>query len=475
MKKTLKLVLIFVGGLVAIIVSSLTGYFIISKNKTFYIYDVRLVEPNSGMKGYIYTDSEAEYTSIKNQVVYMRNQKSNLYPIAVYASSSSNTKDVVITSSDPSVAKIVYKDNACFVQYLKEGFVTITSELHGVKDSFNIQIHDQLPSGFTVFDYEYYGDYAEVFRNKIVSYADGMEYRFGFFLNNASQTGDNATIDSDLIEIDDGTFLMDTFESVTIDSETSELVVKCKVPSVAQTDDIDDTIVIQSFYYDENGEKVEGRTYNIDVHVVLYIPEFLQIEVSSTPDFDEGVVYTNTKKTEFSYTKEEIEADEDLKTALSQHLSAEKAENFLSKKEEKATYNAFFTDRVKSLYLRPRMVYSNGDVVYLKHGVNAAISYGGRNDLCYLDPTESYYILSLNTDNYFIGDVSSFTINVSLNSYGFNFSHSFVFEFKTLDNVSDFYKYDSEAKVYTYVYWDDRARFGNAIYDKNGNVIGFGA
>ena len=54
MKKTIKLLIIFIGGLTVIIVGALTGYFLISKNKTFYIYDVRFVEPIEGIKGYVY-------------------------------------------------------------------------------------------------------------------------------------------------------------------------------------------------------------------------------------------------------------------------------------------------------------------------------------------------------------------------------------------------------------------------------------
>jgi len=56
MKNTFKLLAIFMGSLTIIIVGALTGYFLISKNKTFYIYDVRFVEPVSSMEGFIYTE-----------------------------------------------------------------------------------------------------------------------------------------------------------------------------------------------------------------------------------------------------------------------------------------------------------------------------------------------------------------------------------------------------------------------------------
>lgn len=476
MKKTLKLVLIFIGGLTAIVISGLTGFLLITKNKTFYIYDVRLVEPNEGMTGYIYTDSEGEYTSIKNKVVYMNSKKNNLCPIAVYASASSNANDVKITSSDPSIAKIVYQDGGCYVQYLKEGFVTIESELYGVKDSFSIQIYDQIPSDFAVFDYEYYGDYAEIFPNDIVSYADEEEYRYSFYLNNASSTGANDVIDGDLIEIGEKTFNDGTFESVTIDSDTNELVVKCKKQDGTRTEDINDVIVIRPFFYDDNNEKVYGESYLINVYVVLYIPEFLQIEVSATPNFKESIVLTNTTiDSNFKENNSEDDIKND-KTLLKDYLSAVKAENYLAKNGESATYKILFTDRVKKIYFRPRMVYSNGDIVYLKNGTNSTIDFSNAG-LCKLDPTGDYYITELNESNYFTSNsIESFNVAISLTNYGYDLKHTFKFVYRKSEsaNVNEFYDQDKVTKIYTYSYWDSRARFTNEFYDTKGNVIGFG-
>ena len=162
MKQTFKLLAIFMGSLTIIIVGALTGYFLISKNKTFYIYDVRFVEPVSSMEGFIYTeipnslleneegekadaasDGEGagttegvegeeekftEYTEIKNQTIYMKSEATNIMPIAVYVNASIKVNSVEITSSNTDIAKIVYKDGGCFVQFLREGLVTITSE-----------------------------------------------------------------------------------------------------------------------------------------------------------------------------------------------------------------------------------------------------------------------------------------------------------------------------------------------------------
>lgn len=500
MKKTFKLVIIFIGGLTAIIVGALTGYLLISKNKTFYIYDVRLVEPIEGRAGYIYYDKgnkieqseedatggtsgesekvenveTIEYKPIKNKIVYMKSQATNICPIAVYVSSSDSVNNVSITSSDKDIARIVYKDGGCFVEYLKEGFVTITSEFYGVKDSFSVQIYDQLPSEFNVYDYDYYGDYAELFPNTLVSYADNVEYRYDYFLNNVSNTGTNENIDGDLIRIDQENLQTDVFENVYIDSATNELVVKCKKPEEVHKDNIDSTIILQSFYYAEDGRIVIENNYEVKVHVVRYIPEFLQLEVSATPDFEEKIVFTNTERKDISsLSSEEILANPSL---LDEYLMAEKAENYLTENGEKATYKAYFANKIERLYVRVRMVYTNGDIVYLKNGENATITFNGLtySDYCEKDPTDDYYVMTLNDTNYFTTDGKLFELGVLVDD--FSFSHTFNFEYKerTEENCSLYYDYDTETGIYTYKYWDDRVKFDNEIYDKDGNVVAFG-
>ena len=473
MKKTIKLVLIFFGSLVGVIAGSLTGYLLISQNKTYYIYDVRLVQPVDGMSGYIYTDRNASYTPMDNQTVYMNSAGGNLCPIAVYAASSTNSKEVTITSSDTSVAKIVYRNGKCFVQYIKEGIATISSEMKGVSDSFTIQIYDQIPSDFKVYDYAYYGEkYAEYFPNTIVCYADNQEYRYSYFLNNISQTGSNTNVDGDLIRTDETNIDKNVFLKAEIDSLTNELVVCCKKPTGTQTQNIDSTIVLQSFYKTEDGRTVIENNYIVHVHVILYIPEFLQIEVSSSPDFDEKMVFTDTVPVDINaYTPAEIQANPSL---LDEYLKYAKAENHLTKRHEHSTYNVYLNERVQKLYIKCRMVFTNGDVVYL-NGENASITFSNAT-YCELGPTGEYYIMTLDTTNYFTSPlITSFNVTISLNDYVFT-SDPFVFEYKSMvaENVEDFYDYNAATGVYTFKYWDERARWFNyEYYNENGDVIGF--
>ena len=279
-----------------------------------------------------------------------------------------------------------------------------------------------------------------------------------------------------------GYFSFNFFSNVYIDSATNELVVKCKKPETMQKDNIDSTIILQSFYYTENDEIVIENNYEVKVHVVRYIPEFLQIEVSSNPDFDEKIVFTNTvKKDASTVITEEMMLNpslitEEVEKELDNCLMAEKAEKYLAANGEKSTYKAYFTDNVGKLYARLRMVYTNGDIVYLKHNDNALITFNGvdNSPYCVMDPTNDYFIITLNDSNYFTVDGKKFNIGISL--LGFVFTHTFEFEYRTQTNanVLDFYDLDTETGIYTYKYWDKRAKFGNEIYNKDGKVVAFG-
>ena len=81
MKKTLKLVGIFMAVTLVVLVGGLSIYFLVQNNRTYYIYDLRIVEPVSNARGYVYTDSTAEFTSIKNKTVYMTADGSNRFEI----------------------------------------------------------------------------------------------------------------------------------------------------------------------------------------------------------------------------------------------------------------------------------------------------------------------------------------------------------------------------------------------------------
>lgn len=481
MKNTFKLLFIFMGGLTALIVIALSGFLIIEKNKTYYIYDVRIVQPISSLDGYVYFkddfDEEKNETSklvsIKNKTVYMKSVADNKFPIAIYASTSNNTREIKVVSTDTSVAKIVVENEKLYVKYLKEGETTIYTEVGGVKDSFILKVLDRVPSEFEVYDNAYYGaNYVDLFPNSIVGYADNKEYRYGYKLGDITGSEDISKIDGDLLRVDESNLDTDIFSSVKVDSSKHQLVVKCKTPTGNRLENINTSVILQSYTYDKNGNEIIHGNYIVSVYVILRIPEYMQLEVSSNPDFSEKVVYTSSLTTEHS--REEILANPLL---LDEFLSAQKDVKYLSARGEKAAYEVFFTKKVTKLYLRFRFVYTNGDVEYITNGENGDIVFDD-DARRVISPMDNYYILNLTTDNYFVksgNTYNDYNISVSLENYTFSFDFVFKYLEQTEDNARDYlYSYDADTGIYTYKYWDNRAKFTNEICDANGNVIGFG-
>lgn len=473
MKKTLKLVAIFAGIVFAAVVGGLSGYVLIAKNKTYYIYDLRLVQPVADANTYIYTNNALSYTSMKNQKVYMTSEEENYIPFAVYASSSNDTKNITLKSSDPSVAKIVYKDNKAYIQYLKAGTAVITTTLADVTDSFTVEVYNQVAEDFSVYDYAYYGDYAELFPNKIIGYSDGITYAYDYKAFSAAGSNAGDLLNNDLLRIDTSKLNTDIFEDVHIDGIKKQLVVKCK-PNIPTN--IDEQIVVQSYTYTENGDVRVENNYVINVHIVTYIPEFLQVVLAKTPDFEDGYVFMNTSVIDASdLTDENILSNPDI---LDEYLAYKKAENNLVEHNEKAVYETLFTEKVSKIYLKFRKVYTNGDIVYL-NPLETSKHYELEYDETYMKvaPTKDYFILNL-TSEYF-DSKTSFDIGLSLDvdgsEYSFDLWHDFKFTFADLNrtNIDKFYEYNEDTRVYTYKYWDPRTRYDNEVYNELGQVVGF--
>ncbi len=465
MKKTLKLVAIFAAILVVGIAAVVSGYILISKNKTYYIYDLRIIEPIASRNGYIYK-GEGEYISMKNKKVYMTSEEENFLEIAVFADVSANINQLKIYSSNPSVARVIVRDRKCFVNYISAGEATITTSLGGVTDSFVISVYDQVSTSFGVYDYAYYGaSYASYFPNNIIGYADDVTYSYDYLAFSAAGEMADDVLNNNLLKIDQSKLNKDVFKSVSIDAENKKLVVTC---NSGLEDNIDEQIAIQSFTYNANGEESITNNYVVNVHVVAYTPEFLQMVVSKSPNFEDDAVFVNTQVIDNStLTEENITTSKEL---LTDYLAYKKAENYLAEIGEKATYNLTFTSKVDTLYIKFRKVYTNGDIVYLNESNrNEIFSLGA--DMSYLkpQPTGDYYKLVLTAD-YFATPETTFNIVLGLLDY--NLAHTFKIEFTELNqsNVDKFYQGNSEGFI-DYIYWDPRTRYDNEIYDENGNLI----
>lgn len=513
MKKTLKLVGLGMLAFTVVVAATIAIYILINNNKTYYIYDVRIVEPVSNSYYYIYTDSETRYTLKKNQVVYMTNANSNRFEIGVYAHTSTDTTNVELTTSNNDVAGITIRNGRCFVEYKKAGEAVITASLAGVSDKITVTVYDNVAENMIVFDDAYYGDnYKEYYPNRVISYADDNLYSYNYVVSNFENGEFSENINSDNLRVE---YDRDIFQNVYINPNNQTLNIQCKsvITHVDEegnetrtpvTNNNDSAIYIQSFSKRDNNESVV-KNYVVTVHIVADTPQYLQILLSTTPDFKDESVYIYTQ----NYDGQEIDvANKDI---VDEILANQKENTYLKANDEKEYYQVFFTDKVSTIYMKIRKIYTNGSIVYLnpltiyenqekyiekevpleegeegEEGQETKIVYEryvervevnpftlvASNDTNFtISKNQNYYVLRLNKD--YFDENSEFVIDVSLDNY--DLSKEFVFTYKSLtnDNVSYFYDYNDETGVYTYKYWDPRTEFDNVIYNTKGEIIGF--
>lgn len=489
MKKTFKLLAIFMGSFLVVVTGALGGYFLISQNKTYYIYDVRLVEPVENSKYYVYTDAEREestgtdgvvnsaisYTSIKNKKVYLTSNNDNYFEIGVYANTSTNTTNVELSSSNPSVANVVYRGTKCYIYYYKEGVATITANVSGVTDSIDVYVYNSLAKEISIYDNAYYGKFAGIYENKLVAYSDMIEYQYDYSATNAFNNNQDE-INNSLIRVDQTSIDETIFNKVSIDSKNKKLILQCKSDL---TEEKNTRLVIQSYYIDSDGnERLSQTPCYVDVRVIAYAPEFVQVEVSGTPDFKDACMFMNTE-----YVAESLLTEENVKndpTLLEKYLSYQKAEQYLALNGEKSVYQSFFNEKVNTIYIRFRKVYTNGDIVYLNPlGVEKnpfEIAFANATDSNYLKvaSNEKFYTLTLSADYFEAAEHPTFNFTLKLSDFDLN--HEFKFEYASIAdaaNLPKYFNYNKETKVFTYKYWDKRAIFKNAVCDEAGNIIGF--
>lgn len=516
MKKTLKLVGIFIAILTVGITGGLSVYFLIQNNKTYYIDDIRIIEPIAEANTYIYTNAENTYATLKNQKVYMTAESDNLLEIAVFLDTTASLSKLKIQSSDRSVADIVYLNGKCYVEYKKAGQAEISVSIDMVKDSFMLYVYNRPADEFNVYDLTYYGKYAEKFANKIVAYADDKLYEYDFSSKSAFYEesdeeveepaapvaqpqaenneelpegelpeeekkpiidfkDDDETVNGDLLEIDRTSVNEDVFAYVELDASTRKLSIQCKssLSEILNSEGklhLDESIVIQSYYYSAEGEKKPSKSYVVDVHIIPDAPEFLQVEMAATPDFENSYILMDTK--DFAgATEEEIAAN------IESFLSFQKAEQYLLNQEEKSSYTAFFTDKVSEIYLKFRKVYTNGDIVYLDElsKEENPFSLSFEDDRLILSQNKEYYTLKLDREYFETNGSNFYEISLQLGDF-LSKNSTFKFEFKEFneDNLFDFYEFDVETLSFRYKYWDLRTRYSNEFCDPDGNIVDFG-
>ncbi len=495
MKKTLKLLLIFMGSIVVLLVGGIGGYSLIMNNQTFYIYDLRFVQPSDGERGYIYTKDGENYKTMPTSKVYLQSEDENYLPVAVFVSTSNGNTSIGISSSDESVAKIEYRDNKCFVKYLKAGEATITTTMGPVSDSFNIEVFEGVPSDFRVYDFSYYGEnYATraSYVNNIVCYSDENEalaYEYSYELFDDAGNIDEEFFNSGLLEIDASSFESGYFDSIELDRTNKKLNLVCKQQQLDAS--VHTSIAVKS-YIMVDGKKCLNDIFEIDVYIIANEVEFAQIEVSTNPDFSNNCVYLNIDNVKYS---DNLSSNE-----LLSYLTCQRVEENLNLDGENAVFDLFITENVPEIYLKFRLVYTNGTILELnKKNMNElytvsidGLTMTGSEAILYLTPDQQnylecepmgeYFILKMTTDYLnlqaektsvlefsFLGDLVDLELNANEALRKFNISY---LDLTNIDDVKKMYQKNSDG-TYKFAYWDKRTQPANVVYDENGNVVEF--
>lgn len=495
MKKTLKILLIFMGSFLVILLGGIGGYNLIMSNQTFYIYDIRFVIPDAGTRGYVYTANGDRYKTQYSTQKYMKSDDENVMEIAVFVSTSNGSSNVNIYSSDKSVADIEYKNNKCYVRYKKAGEVDIITSLGDVSDSFKLSIFDKIPSGFKVYDLSYYGEnYAkrEDYANNLVCYSDensALEYYYGYELFDEAGNVDTEFFNSGRLEIDQNSLSDGYFDEVSLDTANKRLKIVCKQQNLTQS--IHTSIAVKS-YYMLDGNKYLDDIFEVGVYIIANEIEFFQVELSTNPDFTDKTVFLNIDNVKYS---DSLSNDD-----LISYLTSQRVEEKLVSSGEKATYNVYITEKTSKIYLKFRLVYTNGSILELNKsnfetcykfsvdGKQFSMATGRLNltsdETNYIecDPKGEYFVINI-TDEYvasfgnkksklkfeLFGDYSALNLNSDANLKLFSF------QYLNLENINDVKKLytQNDDGSYSYSYWDKRTICDKVVYDENGNVVEF--
>ncbi len=477
-----KFVIIVMVSVLVGVSAGLGIFLIFSRIKSFDVYDLRIVYAVSENSYYIYTDSDSdiEYEAVKDQKINLTSSEEDILEIGVYVDTTATTIDATVVSSDTSVARVEFVSGRCYIYFLRAGTVTITASFEDMSDSVTFEIYDDNAEYFVVYDDDYYGEYlysenyASTYQNNVNIYADDQVYSFRFEVSALSSGEASDGVDSELLRVDTTNVDFDNiFWSISIDAENQLLNISCRSTIV---DNISQTILIQSYYVTETGEIKPANSYEVYVHIIAYTPEFLQIELATSPSFEDSYIFMDT-----------INPLDDLSDIdVEDILSALRAELNLTSEGESPVYQVFFTSSVQRIYIRFRVVYTNGDIVYFNDGDEIKLNNLEDDDTTIIfsvvatstsgEGIKTWYDGSYSTLTLSESDFSSGSFRITLTiSGGYNLTSTFEFSFKELneDNVLLFYSYDDETGIYTYTYWDLRTRYTDVICDENGNIVGF--
>lgn len=396
------------------------------------------------------------YMELADIDVSLSSSSENRIPFIVSQSTSGGRVEVAFASSDPSVARVVAIDGVRYIEYYKAGRAVITAycaQNSSVRDTVIVNVYNNLPNGLVFVDDN--GDKID----QTTIYTDGNYYsiKYNLVYGNGSS---NITINGDNVKLasysttpilydptypsDGGPYTMPPFDAenhqtgagVVLDTENNQILVK-KTNQNGLYDCLA-FIELQTYYVDGAGNEVVTGSYTISVKVLRYAIIGVEIEVSSTPSFDDQ------HKNILNYQA---------------HLEWEGV-------EVTSVSSIYFSndESVRTFYFKVWLVYNNGDRE-MRSGTQFSVNNINAGDLCGASANGDYYYFKLAGEPV---DTSGFFGIIAI-EYG---DLEYTIRADCINIGADiFYSQNENTGTYTFNYFDERMRSPNEITNNRGEII----
>lgn len=408
-----------IGSVVILIVAlgGLGAFSVLSKLSTTTVYNISFVEVDSD-------------TKIFSKEVYMTANDNNNFNVDLKVSATSLT-NLVVESSDESVAKVSAVDGHYVVSYFKVGNATIkayVSTNKDIYDSFSLKVQENYPMNFKITDENRVSD------NEVKIFADNREYAFDF---KATSINSNNPVNNQTLSVVDD-YDKTIFDSISIDPATSKLLIKAKQSVSSSTEYI--TINCRA----ESGSNAFLTNFTVKIDVAGNYISDMQLVLSTSPNFN-GTTYI-------------------CGTGL-----LNEGEKRIDKED------LIFTNNVNIIYAQVRVVYTNSQMFYVTKKVSA--SGNAEGNTIKPPPSENYYQIKINnptTINFYYNTNDSANPQEKEQSFTFYYKAVGTSEYEEFMDKDLYEKVIKEdgTTIYVYKHWDERYKRDDAV-TIGGEIVGF--
>lgn len=435
-----KKVFIILLSIIAAIALGVGGYFLVNNLSSYTVYSLRILTENGKQINDIYR--------------YLQEDSTNHIAIEIESETSKGYMGCTFTSTDKSVAQVVYKDGGYYVEYYKAGNARITaynSNATEVYDSFNITVYDNMIADIVIDEQE---------DNVIDFYGDGTTYVYSYKATGVLEEEYCNTMQTRVVD----NYNKNVIESISIDNAKNEISIKSELV----TEDSVQRFYLQTFYIDNNGVEHIVDNYEYTLNVIGYYLVDLQLVVSESANFSNNpnVYFNTTASVDDSYLEE----------------------------NEIRVPSIVLTPTVNNICFKVRGIYSNqtykdisgkSQLKLEEVGSTNALNFGWSSSMKY-----RYLEIDYNRAEDATFRFSAYYKDTDINS---SIERDFTFKYlydgsvggagnANTENYEDFQNDSLYVKVvnsngavikYSYIYWDNRYKRLDAITDSLGNIVGF--